>query len=149
MTLTRGMVVTVLYRIEGSPDVSGLTNPFSDVAAGRYYTDAVIWAASNGIINGMGGGRFGPDIDITRQDLATILDRYATFAEMTLPEVRAYPGFNDDADIANYAREALERFFKAGIINGRPGNRFDPRGTATRAELATMLMNFLETAETE
>ena len=76
--------------------------------------------------------------------MATMLNNYARFAGMELPVKRPYANFLDDADIANYAREAIERFFQAGILNGKPGNKFDPRGKATRAEFATMMMNFLE-----
>jgi uncharacterized repeat protein (TIGR02543 family) len=145
LTLTRGMVVTVLYRIEGSPDVSGLANPFNDLIDGAWYADAVKWAYHNGIVSGYGGGKFGPNDDITRQDMAVMLNNYANFAGKELPKIRGYPGFLDEADIANYAKEAVERFFMAAIINGKPGNVFDPRGQATRAEFATMLMNFAET----
>ena len=146
-TLTRGMVVTVLHRHAGSPDVTGLSNPFDDVAAGRWYADAVIWAADRGIVQGVGGGRFAPGASITRQDLVVMLANYADFAGMTLPVVREYPGFLDDADIADYAKEAIEQFFRAMVVSGRPGNVFDPQGAATRAEFAEMLMNFLEAAE--
>ena len=141
--LTRGMVVTVLYRHAGEPDVSGFDNPFNDVGD-SWYTKAVLWAAANDIVSGYGDGRFGPEINITRQDLAVILNNYAKFAEMDLPTAREYAGFADDMDIRNYAKEAIERFFRAGIINGKPGNLYDPQGNATRAEFATMLMNFLE-----
>jgi len=141
--LTRGMVVTVLYRYAGEPYVSGFDNPFNDVGD-SWYTNAVLWAAENDIVTGYGDGRFGPEINITRQDLAVILNNYAKFAEMDLPTAREYAGFADDMDIRNYAKEAIERFFRAGIINGKPGNLYDPQGNATRAEFATMLMNFLE-----
>ncbi|MCL1905741.1 MAG: InlB B-repeat-containing protein, partial [Clostridiales bacterium] len=147
MTTTRGMIVTILYRLEGEPDVSDLTNPFDEVAAGTWYTDAVIWAAGNGIVSGYGGGKFGPEDSITRQDLAVILNNYAKSVGIKLPAVNGYKGFNDDADIANYAKDAIERFFEAGIIAGKPGNIFDPKGDATRAEVAAMLHRFLEATE--
>jgi len=137
--LTRGMVVTVLYRIAGSPDASGLDAPFSDAPAGRWYTDAVNWAAANGIVSGHGGGVFGPEGNITRQDLAVILARFLSFRSVTLPESREYQGFNDEAGISEYAKEAVGLLFKAEIISGRSGNVFDPMGTATRAEFAAML----------
>jgi hypothetical protein len=145
-SMTRGMIVTVLYRLAGEPAVSG-TNPFSDVKDGTLYTDAVAWAAANGIVSGIGGGKYAPDAPITRQDLAVILMRYANFAGVKLPVTREYVSFLDDADIANYAKEAIEAFFKAGIINGKPGNEVDPTGTATRAEVAAMLHRFLEAME--
>jgi hypothetical protein len=142
--MTRGMIVTVLHRLAAEPGADG-SAPFGDVSAGQWYTDAVNWAAANGIVGGTGGGLFAPDGDITRQDMAVILMRYAERAGLKLPETRDYPGFKDDADVANYAKEALEAFFKAGIINGKPGGLFDPKGAATRAEAAAMLRRFLET----
>ena len=141
--LTRGMLVTILYRHAGEPDVSGLANEFSDVAGNTWYSDAVIWAAENGIVTGYGGGLFGPMDNITRQDLAVILARYAVYAGATLPVNRDYSGFNDDASISDYAKEAVERLFKAAIIEGRPGEIFDPLGQATRAEVAAMVHRFL------
>jgi hypothetical protein len=96
---------------------------------------------------GYGGGKYGPKDSITREQLATILNNYAKFAGLTLPLTRGYTPFIDDADIANYAKEAIERFFKAGIIGGYPDGSFKPRGEATRAEFAAMLMRFLEAAE--
>jgi hypothetical protein len=146
-TLTRGMVVTVLCRISGSPDVTGLKNQFDDVADGKWYTEAVIWAYHNGVVSGYGDGKYGPEDYITRQDLAVILDRYADKTGVLLPAARGYALFNDDADIANYAKEAVERFFRANIVNGKPGNLYDPKGSTTRAEFATMLMQFLETVD--
>jgi hypothetical protein len=146
-TLTRGMVVTVLYRIAGSPEVSGLANPFDDVADSTWYTDAVKWAYHSGIVSGYGGGKFGPNDNITRQDMAVMLNNFAKHMGINLPSVRVYHGFSDDSDAANYAKEAIERFFKAGIVSGKPGNLYDPQGKATRAEFAAMIMNFMEAAE--
>jgi len=150
---TRGMIVTILYRMAGSPDVSGElreeSGEFTDVDAGMWYYDAVVWAAANGIVSGYGGGLFGPEDYITREQLAVILGSYAAEMGMTLPMVRDYSGFHDDAGISDYAKEAVEYFFRAGIISGKPGNVFDPQGTATRAEVATMIMRFLEAAAEE
>ena len=142
--LTRAMIVTILYRIAGEPSVSGQSNPFTDVPAGQWYTNAVIWAANNKIVEGYGDGKFGPNDDITREQLATILDRYATFAKIALPEQRGYPGFSDDAKIAAYAKVSVQRLYKSGLINGKPNNLFDPQGNATRAEAATLFHAFLE-----
>ena len=147
MELTRGMAATVPYRHAGSPDVIGLINPFTDVPANKWFTDAVVWAADKGIVLGLGDGRFAPCNIVTRQDLAAILNRYVVFTGIELPVIRDYTGFNDDADIANYAKEAVEKFFCAGIISGKPGNIFDPQGQTTRAEFATIIMNFLEVIE--
>ena len=142
---TRGMIVTVLYRLAGSPDVSDLSNPFDDVAETAWYYAAIKWAAANGIVAGYGNGKYGPEDNITREQLATILNNYAVQTGKDLPAKRDYSGFNDEADIANYAKEAVERFFKAMIVNGKPGNLFDPKGEATRAEFAAILMGFIET----
>ena len=144
MTVTRGMVATVLYRIAGSSDVSGLANPFSDVADGLWYTNAVIWAANNGIVSGIGGGRFAPERNITRQEMAVMFNNYAVKMMYALPEARDYAGFNDEEDIAGWAREAVERLFGTGVISGKHGNIFDPQGEATRAELAAMLTRSLD-----
>jgi hypothetical protein len=144
MQLTRGMLVTILHRMEGSPSVSGLENPFTDTAEGMWYTDAIKWAADNGLVVGYGNGRFGSEDNITRQDLAVILAKYADLIEKNLPPVRDYIRFNDEADTTNYAKEAIERFFRAGIISGRPHNLFDPKATATRAEVAAILHRFIE-----
>jgi len=142
--LSRGMIVTVLYRLERSPYVAGLGNPFDDVADGAWYADAVKWAAENEIVKGYDNGKFGQNDNITRQDLVTILNRYANFAGLTLPGTKDYTTFSDDVDIADYAKEAIVRFYKAGIINGYPDGGVHPKGEATRAEFAAMLYRFLE-----
>ena len=141
---TRGMIVTILYRMAGNTDVSSLANPFNDVAAEKYFTDAIKWAAANDIIFGVGGGKFDPNAPVSRQDLAVILTRYSDFIENSLPTTRKYPGFNDDAGISSYAKEAVERFSMAGIIDGYPDGSFKPLSDATRAEVATMLMKFVK-----
>jgi len=146
-SLTRGMIVTVLYRYIGSPDVSDLSSPFNDVAADVWYTDAIIWAAKNEIVLGYGDGNFGPNDHIIRQDLAVILYRYAVFADITLPVTREYEEFLDDPLISDYAKEAVEVFYEAEIINGKLGGIFDPRGDATRAEVAAMMHKFIKCVE--
>jgi len=144
MTLTRGMVVAVLYRHEGRPSVEDMDNPFPDVAEGIWYTDAVMWASEGKVIQGYDNGNFGPNDNVTREQLATILYRYAEYAEADIPASREYPGFNDDASISEYARVAVTALYRAEVINGRPNNRFDPKGSATRAEFAAMIHRFLE-----
>jgi len=140
MNLNRAMIVTILHRQEGTPTPTG-ANPFSDVPAGQWFTEAVIWAAENNIVAGY-QGRFNPLANITRQDLAVILMRYADFKNMTLPTVNTYTGFNDSNRISGYAVEAVQRSFAAGIITGQPGNNFAPLANATRAETAAMLHRF-------
>ena len=140
--MTRAMTVQVLYNMEGRPSVAGLPNPFTDVAQDAWYRDAVVWAANNGVVVGFGGGIFAPGNNITRAHLTLILSNYSDFAGITLPLIREYQAFTDDSDIRYYAREAVERLFRAAVINGRPDGSFDPQGNATRAELATMMHNF-------
>lgn len=142
--LTRGMIVTIFYRHANLPDVTGLSDLFDDVNDGMWYKDAITWAAANGIASGYGDSNFGPNYNITRQDLAFILARYADFTGMELPATQEYKNFLDEADIANYAKEAIERLCEAGVISGKPGNLFDPQGNATRAEAAAMLKVFFE-----
>jgi hypothetical protein len=147
MNLTRAMIVTALYRHAGAPSVSTSANPFDDVEDGRYYDQAVAWAVQNGIVVGIGNGKYAPDMPVSRQDLVVILSRYADFAELKLAAAREYVPFLDEADVADYAKDAVRIFFSAGIVSGKPGNVFDPRGTATRAEIAAILHRFLEAVE--
>lgn len=140
---SRAMIVTILYRLEGEPAVTG-ENPFTDVADGQWYTNAVIWAAENDIVGGYGNGKFGPNDPITREQLATILYRYAqskgqgfTGAWMFLLD---YP---DASEISIWADEAMHWCVMNGIINGKDG-KLVPKGDASRAEAATMLQRFCE-----
>jgi hypothetical protein len=146
-TLTRGMVVTVLYRMENEPDVSGTDNPFPDVAAGQYYTEAVIWAAAEKIVLGYPSGRFAPDENVTREQLATILYRYEKTLEKVPEDTAAARDFSDGDKISGYAREGVNALVLQGIIRGRESGVFDPQGTATRAEFAAMLHRFLAAVE--
>jgi hypothetical protein len=141
--MTRAMLVTVLGRLHGA-DVSVYDAPgaFSDVAAGSYYAPYVEWAKEAGIAGGVGGGRFAPDAEVTRQDLATLLARYAEFANKQLPAMLQYVTFADDAEIADYAKNAVKTLYMGGIVNGKPNSLFDPQGKATRAEVATVLRRF-------
>ena len=146
MTLTRGMLVTTLYRYSGCPDVSNFANPFGDVAAGLWYSDAVIWAAHNGIVQGVGGNLFAPEQNITREQIAVIMLRYAGAANKILPEIYQAAAFADGRAISDWADEAVMAIRGAGIIFGRPGNLFDPQGIATRAEASAILRRFAECA---
>ena len=143
--LTRGMIVTILYRQAGSPSVSGLANPFSDVPGGQWYTDAVIWAAENDIVLGIGDGLYAPEVDVTMEQLSAILYRYAQFlGEAPAGSLDGALAFADAASIADYAKDAALFCSNNGIITGKPGNLFDPQGNATRAEAAAMLNRFIE-----
>ena len=145
-SLTRGMVITVLYRMAGSPDVTGLANPFTDVPKGKYYTEPMIWAANNRLAGGYGDGLVGPENYVTREDLVIFLLRYADFAKMNLPAMRSYTASGDDESISEYARFYVERGYCVGIINGKDGSRIDAKGLSTRAEFAAMLHRMLESA---
>jgi len=151
-TLTRGMVVTVLYRMEGEPDVAELDNPFPDVAAGQYFTNAVIWASDKKIVLGYDNGNFGPNDNVTREQLATMLHRYQTTVDK-IPEIPEDAEeehiFADDGSISGYAKDPVKALVAQGIITGKPENKFDPKGNATRAEFATMLCRYLKAIETE
>jgi hypothetical protein len=142
-SLTRGMVVTVLYRIHSEPDVSELDMPFNDVA-NNWYFDAIKWAASNEIALGYGDGTFRPNVNVTREQMAAFIHRYAEFTEVDLPEEVEYEGFTDQAEITDYALGYVEALFRAYIIRGKENNKFDPKGNATRAEYAAMLHRYLE-----
>jgi hypothetical protein len=100
-----------------------------------------------GIVSGTGGNNFDPNTEVSRQDLAVIVARFADLAGKQLPETRQYADFLDSAEVADYAKDAIEAFFKAGIISGKPGNLFDPKGQATRAEVAAILHRFIEKTE--
>jgi uncharacterized repeat protein (TIGR02543 family) len=135
--MTRAMLVTVLWRMEGTPAAGG--NSFTDVANGLWYSDAVAWAAANEIVNGVGAGLFAPDADIMRQDMAVILQRYMSFIELDYAVNDEYRVFADEDEIAGYAKNAVQILNKLGIINGKGNDVIDPRGTAIRAEVAAIL----------
>ena len=141
-TLTRAMLVTILWRSEGKPAASAQTS-FTDVPAGAYYAEAVRWAAANGVVKGVSSTEFGPSKNITRQELVTILRRLAakkglntSNAGLTVPE------FADRSQIAAWAAEAMSWGCTRGILTGKSANRVDPTGTATRAEAAAMIVRF-------
>ncbi len=138
---TRGMIVTILYRLEGAP-AAGAAD-FADVASGAYYETPVAWAAANGIVNGYGDRRFGPNDVITREQLASILYRYAGYKGYDTAEEKPLDGFRDAAQVSAYAGEALRWACGSGLINGMDGNRLAPQGSATRAQVAAILMRFL------
>ncbi|MDR0272128.1 MAG: S-layer homology domain-containing protein [Clostridiales bacterium] len=143
MPVTRAMAVQVLYNRAGRPGFGIRSNGFTDVSEGAWYYDAVVWAVTNGIASGVGGNIFAPDENISREDLAVMLNNYAEYSRVRLPALRDGARFADDADIRSYAREAIDRFYRAMIIGGRPDGSFDPQGSATRAELAAMLAGFI------
>ncbi len=137
--LERGMLSQVLYRMAGEPLSFG-ASPFSDVSSKAYYYDAVRWAFENGIVDGVGNDRFNPKGPITREQLAVMLHRYAGLPEAADPE--AFASFSDGGQVSGWARSAINWAVEEGILNGKSGNRLDPKGNATRAEAATMLQRF-------
>ena len=143
MELTRSMLVTVLYRLAGSPEVSQSEN-FSDVQADSWYEDAVTWAAANGVVAGYGGGVFGPDDDITREQLAVILYRYAQLTEQDVDTETDLTAYADAGEVSDFAREAMAWAVENGLINGTSKTTLSPKGTATRAQVAVILMRYLE-----
>ena len=145
-TATRGMMATILWRMEGSPAPKG-KNSFTDVEAGKWYADAITWTAENGIFAGYGKDKFGPDDPITREQLAAIFYRYADYKGYDLT-VKGNPDTFKDADkITDYAKTAMGWAVGSGLVKGKSGNLLDPQGTATRAEIAAMLHRFIEKYE--
>lgn len=141
---TRGMVVTVLYRLENQPSTSAAS--FTDVASGAYYANAVAWANANGIVSGYGSGKFGPNDKVTREQLAAILYRYAQYKkyDVSVGEDTNILSYNDAQSISSYAIPAIQWACGAGVVTGKSGSKLDPKGYATRAEVAAMLMRFCE-----
>jgi len=141
--VTRGMIVTILGRQYGVDIDDYPTCAFSDVNDKAYFAPYIEWARQNDIVKGVSADRFAPERAVSRQDIATIFFRYADFAEFTLPKSRPYADFADEASISDYANKAVQALFSAEVINGKSGNRFDPRGATTRAEAAAMMHRFL------
>lgn len=140
--MTRAMLATVLYRLDGEPMVSG-TSPFPDVSEDSWYGPAIIWAAENGIIEGYENGCCGPDDWVTREQMVTILWRYAGEQE---PEGNA-DDFTDESSIASWASSAVDWARENGIVTGADGGRFLPKNSAQRCEVAMVLMNYVQYLE--
>ncbi len=138
-TITRGMVVTMLWRMAGEPYESSAG--FTDVASGRYYSTAVAWAAKNGIVEGMTSSTFAPDQAITREQLASILYRYAKWLGFSGTGTDI-SGYTDAGKVSDYAYDAMCWAVKTGVVTGTSAKVLDPQGTATRAAAAQMFMNF-------
>ena len=142
---SRSMIVTILYRLEGEPVVDYAMG-FTDVAGDAYYAEAVRWAASEGIVGGYGGGLFGSDDAVTREQLAVILYRYAVYKgyDVSIGESTNILSYADFADLSEYAIPAMQWACGAGIVNGTSESTLTPQGEATRAQVAAMLMRFCE-----
>ena len=141
-TTTRGMIVTILYRLEGEPDAAA--SSFTDVASNMYYADAINWAAANGIVNGITTTTFGPDNAITREQMAAILYRYAQYKGYDVTASNDLGSYTDASQISAYATTAMQWANAEGLITGNTTTTINPIGNATRAEVATILMRFCE-----
>ena len=145
-TVTRGMMATILWRMEGSLAPKG-ENSFTDVEAGMWYTDAITWAAENGIFAGYSMDKFGPDDPITREQLTAIFYRYADYKGYKLTVTGNLDKFEDADKITDYAKTVMQWAVGNGLIKGKSETLLDPQGTATRAEIAAMLHRFVEKAK--
>ncbi len=142
--MTRGMFVTALGRLAGINPDSYKTGKFTDVKADAYYAPYVNWAAQNGIVEGVTATTFAPDTNINREQMAVIMANYAKKLGYDLPKTLQAVTFADNAQISSWAKNAVRTMQQAGILSGKNGNKFDPKGTATRAEVATILRRFVE-----
>ena len=142
-TTTRGMIVTILYRLEGEPDTTA--SSFTDVASGMYYADAVAWAQANSIVTGITETIFAPDQAITREQMAAILYRYAQYKGYDVTASNDLSSYTDASRISAYATTAMQWANAEGLITGNTSTTINPTGNATRAEVATILMRFCET----
>ena len=143
MNTTRSMVVTVLYRLAGKPSVDGLSNPFSDVTTGSWYTNAVIWAVNAGITSGTSDTKFSPNTNVTREQFVTFLYRYAQHQGLELDDsYDNLANYKDINQISGFALNPVAWALNAGIINGTSDTEITPQGLATREQVATMLMRF-------
>ena len=145
-SMTRAMLVTVLYRLEGQPAVNGRSG-FSDVQYNGYYEDAVTWAADNGIVNGTSTTTFSPNANVTREQMAAILYRYAQHKKYNTAASSGLNGFTDHASVSGYAAASLEWAVAEKLVNGSAG-KLMPTGNATRAQVAAILHRFVENVAT-
>lgn len=142
--MTRGMFVTALGRLAGVDPADYQSGKFTDVKADAYYAPYVNWAAKTGIVSGTTDTTFAPDTNINREQMAVIMKNYAVKLGYTVPKALEAVTFADNASISSWAKEAVKSMQQAGILAGKTNNRFDPAGTATRAEVATVLRRFVE-----
>lgn len=143
LTLSRGMLATVLYRLEEPESQTG-ADLFADVPLESWYTQGVLWAAEKGIVTGYGNGAFGPEDNITREQLSAMLFRYARLLGMRTGGRDDLTAFSDGALVSSWAGDAVAWAVDSGIISGYPNRRLSPSSTATRAEAAVMLQRFVE-----
>ena len=142
-TLTRSMIVTILYRWEGSPDISGLSNSFPDVPENTWYTNAVKWAAANNIVTGYSNGKFGPNDAVTKEQLAVLFYRLGEGSTQLPPAISAGVSFKDMNQVGDWSYEAVSTLNKLGLFMDIPSDRFGPQTPATRAEVASILYRYV------
>ena len=145
-SMTRGMFVTALGRLANADISAYKQSSFTDVKADAYYMGYIEWGVKNNILVGIGGGKFNPDGLVTREQMAVIMDRYATAIGFKLPEVHTQNVFADNAKIGAWAAPSVKSIQMAGVIQGKSNNLYDPQGTATRAEVSAVLRRFVELA---
>lgn len=141
-SMTRGMLVTILYRLEGSPETG--SHHFTDVTYTDYYAKPVAWASASGVMNGVDNTLFAPNEPLTREQLATVLMRYASYKKLDTSAQGSLSSFRDQGEISSWAYDALEYAVGASLIGGKDEGLLVPKGTATRAEVATILIRFLD-----
>lgn len=142
IVMSRCMLITVLYRLEGSPNVTGYENRFTDVDADGYYYNALLWGSHNNISNGYSDGRFAPDDPLTREQLVTFLHRYANYKGYNTDVYTDIGGYSDAAEVSPFARESMCWAIGAGIVNGTGNNTLSPQDSALRAQVAAMFNRF-------
>jgi len=140
--MSRAMLVTVLHRLAGSP--AGGTSSFTDVPAGSWYAQPVAWAYGQGVVGGVGGGKFSPNGNVTREQIAAILFRYAKKTGASTSSSGDLGRFTDGGRVGSYALDAVKWAVGCGLLSGKGGGTLDPGGNASRAEVATMFMRFAE-----
>lgn len=141
-SMNRAMVATVLHRVAGSESVDA-QEVFADVPTGQWYSQGIAWASARGIVNGMGGGLYAPNTAVTREQLVTMLYRFEKdYRQVAVPTSGSLSGFPDGTQVSSWAKDAMGWAVGAGLIQGRNTGYLDPAGTATRAEVATILQRF-------
>lgn len=140
-SMTRAMLATVLHRVSGLETVKN-GEAFTDVPAGLWYSDGIAWASANGVVNGMGDGTYRPDMAVTREQLVTMLYRYQVVRQENMNTKGSLSGYPDGGAVADWAQDAMKWAVGAELVKGRDTGHLDPKGTATRAEVATILQRF-------
>jgi hypothetical protein len=141
--MTRAMLVTVLYRYAGQPAMSSAA-PFSDIETGQWYTAAIAWAAGDGVVNGYADGRFGTNDHVTREQIASILYRYAERSGRSTSGASELTAYSDARAVSAYALDAVRWANANGLMQGRSASELAPGGDASRAEVATLIMRYIE-----